>query len=156
MAQIAVEMCNITKIFPGMYRSIIANDRVDLSVGDGEFHVIVGENGAGKSTLMNVLYGLLEPDEGEVRLFGDTVKLASPKIALEHGIGMIHQHFMLVPSFTIGENIVLGSEPTRVTLLDRRRIRQAVNVLAEELKLEVDPDTPIWDTTVGVQQRVEI
>ena len=156
MAQIAVEMCNITKIFPGMYRSIIANDRVDLSVGDGKFHVIVGENGAGKSTLMNVLYGLLEPDEGEVRLFGDTVKLASPKIALEHGIGMIHQHFMLVPSFTIGENIVLGSEPTRVTLLDRRRIRQAVNVLAEELKLEVDPDTPIWDTTVGVQQRVEI
>ncbi|NMB87968.1 MAG: ABC transporter ATP-binding protein [Chloroflexi bacterium] len=152
----AVEMRQITKTFPGLYRSVVANKDVDLRVEQGEFHVIVGENGAGKTTLMNLLYGLLHPDQGEILLFGQRANITSPKAAIDLGVGMIHQHFMLVPSFTVGENIVLGSEPTRATLVDYASVRRRIRQLSEELKLEVDPDARIDTTTVGVQQRVEI
>lgn len=139
-----------------MYRTVIANNKVNLVVEQGEFHVIVGENGAGKSTLMNVLYGLLQPEEGEIKLFGNKVHITSPRTAIDLGIGMIHQHFMLVPSFTAGENIVLGNEPTKVSLLDYAKIRDRVRKLSDELGLDVNPDVCISDTSVGVQQRVEI
>lgn len=152
----AVEMRNITKTFPGLYRTIVADHNVDLVIQEGEFHVIVGENGAGKSTLMNVLYGLHPPDEGQILLHGKPVSIPSPKVAIELGIGMIHQHFMLVPSFTIGENVVLGHEPTQAALLNQKAIRAHVKSISENLKLDVDPDALISDTSVGVQQRVEI
>jgi general nucleoside transport system ATP-binding protein len=152
----AVEMHQIDKIFPGLYRTIVANHHVDLVVQQGEFHVIVGENGAGKSTLMNVLYGLLQPDHGQILLYGQPTSISSPKVAIDLGIGMIHQHFMLVPSFTIGENIVLGHEPTRASLLDQKAINAQVRAISEDLKLDVDPNAYISDISVGVQQRVEI
>ncbi len=152
----AVEMRQISKTFPGLYRTIVANNQVDLSVEKGELHVIVGENGAGKSTLMNVLYGLLSPDEGQIFLSGEPVKITSPRVAIENGIGMIHQHFMLIPSFTVGENIVLGHEPTRATLLDKATVHAQVKAISDELGLDVDPDAVVADTSVGIQQRVEI
>jgi len=152
----AVEMRQITKTFPGLYRTIVANKQVDLTVEKGEFHVIVGENGAGKSTLMNVLYGLLTPDEGQIFLSGEPIKITSPKVAIENGIGMIHQHFMLVPSFTVGENIVLGHEPTRASLLDKTAIRTRVKAISDGLDLDIDPNAVVADTSVGIQQRVEI
>jgi len=152
----AVEMHRITKTFPGLYHTIVANHKVDLIVQQGEFHVIVGENGAGKSTLMNVLYGLLQPDEGQILLYGQPVNISSPKVAIEMGIGMIHQHFMLVPSFTIGENVVLGHEPTHASLLDQKAINRLVRAIAETIKLDVDPNAVVADTSVGIQQRVEI
>ena len=156
MRMLAVEMSQITKTFPGLYRTVVADHLVDLQVAQGEFHVIVGENGAGKSTLMNVLYGLLQPDHGQIRIFEEPTTIASPGDAIGLGIGMIHQHFMLVPSFTVGENVVLGHEPTRATLLDQRAVRERVLAIADELKFEVDPDAVVSDTSVGVQQRVEI
>ena len=156
MTQPAIEMRHITKTFPGLYRTIVANSQVDLTVQKGEFHVIVGENGAGKSTLMNVLYGLLSPDEGQIFLNGEPVSITSPKVAIDLGIGMIHQHFMLVPSFTVGENVVLGHEPTKASLLDQKAVRNQVRAISEDLKLDVDPDALILDCSVGVQQRVEI
>jgi simple sugar transport system ATP-binding protein len=149
-------MRRITKIFPGVHRFVRANQGVDLTVGEGEVHAIVGENGAGKSTLMNILYGLLPPDEGEIEIFGRPTAIKHPEQAIELGIGMIHQHFMLVPSFTVGENIVLGEEPNRAGLLDRRRIRRLVQSLSDRMGLTVDPDVAVRDTPVGVQQRVEI
>lgn len=152
----AVEMRSITRVFPGLTRPVVANNRIDLTIQPGEFHVIMGENGAGKSTLMNILYGLLQPDAGEVRLFGQAVSIKNPRQAIELGVGMIHQHFMLVPSFTIGENIVLGHEPTTAALLDTHAIRSQVRALSARLKLDVNPDVRVWDTAVGVQQRVEI
>lgn len=156
MTQPAIVMRHITKTFPGLYRTIVANRQVDLAVQKGEFHVIVGENGAGKSTLMNVLYGLLPPDEGQIFLYGEPVSITSPKVAIDLGIGMIHQHFMLVPSFTVGENVVLGHEPTKASLLDQKAVRNQVRAISEDLKLDVDPDALILDCSVGVQQRVEI
>lgn len=156
MPPAAVEMRQISKTFPGLYRTIVANNHMDLSIEKGEFHVIVGENGAGKSTLMNILYGLLIPDEGQILLSGEAKKITSPKVAIENGIGMIHQHFMLVPTFTVGENIVLGHEPTRASLLDKATIRAQVKAISEELDLDVDPDAIVADTSVGIQQRVEI
>ena len=152
----AVVMRNISKSFPGIQRSVRANDSVDLTVQEGEVHAIVGENGAGKSTLMNILYGLLQPDEGEIEIHGRPALTSHPNEAIELGIGMIHQHFMLVPSFTAGENIVLGAEPTRRGLLARGEIRQLVQRLSEANGLEVDPDVVVGATPVGVQQRVEI
>lgn len=152
----AIEMRHITKTFQGLYHTIVANRQVDLAIQPGEFHVIVGENGAGKSTLMNVLYGLLQPDEGQILLNGEEVHITSPKVAIELGIGMIHQHFMLVPSFTIGENIVLGNELTRASLLDHKAITNKVLEIAEATKLDVDPNAIVADTSVGIQQRVEI
>lgn len=152
----AIEMKDITKTFPGLFKSVVANDQVNLTVERGEIHVIVGENGAGKSTLMNVLYGMVEPDQGIIRIQGEDAVVKSPQDAIKLGIGMIHQHFMLVPSFTIAENVILGEEPSRAALVDQKSARKAVLDLAQQLGFEVDPDQEIWDASVGVQQRVEI
>lgn len=156
MNKTAVWMHGITKTFPGLYRSVIANDRVELTISQGEIHAVIGENGAGKSTLVNILYGLLQPDEGEIVVFGETLRISSPRVAIAHGIGMIHQHFMLIPSFTVGENIVLGDEPKDQLLLDRRAIGTIVRELSSQLGLPLDPDARIQNVSVGIQQRVEI
>ena len=143
-------LVGITKRFPG----VLANDRVDFDVRAGEIHALLGENGAGKSTLMRQLYGLYKPDEGEIRLNGQRVEIRSPSDALAQGIGMIHQHFMLVPTLTVTENIALGlkSRP----LLDLGRARQRLLELSEAYGLMVDPDAQVWQLSVGEQQRVEI
>jgi len=148
-----LELKGITKRFPG----VVANDGIDLAVGDGEIHALLGENGAGKTTLMNVLYGLYHADEGEIVIDGQAVRFASPGDAIAAGIGMVHQHFMLIPVFTVAENVVLGVEPTRrLGLLDRARARREVRQLSERFGLAVDPDAMVEDLPVGVQQRVEI
>ena len=136
---------------------MVANDHVDLLVEEGEVHALLGENGAGKTTLMNILYGLSQPDEGEIRLDDAQVHFGSPKDAIAAGIGMVHQHFMLVPVFTVTENIVLGQEQTGpLGLLDRREAEKMVADLSGRLGLEVPPDAMVEDLPVGVQQRVEI
>ena len=148
-----LELKGITKRFG----SLVANDRIDLSVAPGQVHALLGENGAGKTTLMNVLYGLLQPDEGEILLDGKAVQFHSPRGAIAAGIGMVHQHFMLVPVFTVAENVTLGIEETRRSgLLDRRRTRQDVRELSRRYGLEVDPDALVENLPVGIQQRVEI
>ena len=127
-----LELRGITKRFPG----IVANDRIDFDLRRGEVHALLGENGAGKSTLMNVLYGLLQPDEGEILLKGEPVPLHSPKDAIRLGIGMVHQHFMLIPVMTVAENIVLAQEPTTAgVLLDERAAIKRVEYLSEAFKL---------------------
>ena len=148
-----LELKGITKRFG----SLVANDRIDLSVAPGQVHALLGENGAGKTTLMNVLYGLLQPDEGEILLDGKAVQFHSPRGAIAAGIGMVHQHFMLVPVFTVAENVTLGIEETRRSgLLDRRRTRRDVRELSRRYGLEVDPDALVENLPVGIQQRVEI
>jgi ABC-type uncharacterized transport system ATPase subunit len=148
-----LELRGITKEFPGT----LANDHIDLDLLRGEVHALLGENGAGKTTLMNVLYGLSKPDEGEILINGEVVSFSSPKAAIEHGIGMVHQHFMLIPVMTVAENIVLGSEPTENgILLDYRAARARVRELAKSFGFVVDPDALVQDITVGQQQRVEI
>ncbi len=148
-----LELRSITKRFPG----VVANDAVDLLVGSGEVHGLLGENGAGKSTLMNILYGLYTADEGEILLDDRPVELAGPGDAIAAGIGMVHQHFMLVPVFTVAENILLGAEPLdRFRRFDRPRARRLVNELSERYDLPVDPDAKVEDLPVGLQQRVEI
>ncbi|MGH7776194.1 MAG: ABC transporter ATP-binding protein [Candidatus Dormibacterales bacterium] len=148
-----LELRQITKKFP----AVLANDRISLSVEPGEVHVLLGENGAGKSTLMNVLYGLYRPDEGEILVDGRQVHFESPSDAIRAGIGMIHQHFMLIPVFTVAENVMLGTEITgRLGFLDRRRARQAVESLEREFGLAVEPEARIESLSVGAQQRVEI
>jgi general nucleoside transport system ATP-binding protein len=150
---VELELRGITKRFG----SLTANDHIDLTVLPGQIHALLGENGAGKSTLMNVLYGLLQPDEGELILDGKQVTFHSPKDAINAGIGMVHQHFMLVPVFTVAENITLGVERTnRFGLLDRRGTRREVRELSERYGLQVNPDAMVEDLPVGVQQRVEI
>jgi general nucleoside transport system ATP-binding protein len=149
----ALELRGITKRFPG----VVANDRIDFDLQPGEVHALLGENGAGKSTLMNVLYGLYRPDEGEIRIGGQPVTMHSPKDAIEHGIGMVHQHFMLIPVMTVAENIVLGTEPRRDgVLLDLSAAERRVRELSELYGLSVDPRARIEDISVGRQQRVEI
>ncbi len=149
----ALELRGITKRFG----PVLANDRVDFDLRPGEVHALLGENGAGKSTLMSILYGLYHPDEGEVLVDGKPVKVDSPAKAIEIGIGMVHQHFMLVPVMTVTENIVLGNEPRRGGgLLDVREGAARVRELSERYGLVVDPDALIEDVTVGTQQRVEI
>ena len=148
-----LELRGITKRFPG----VIANDAVDLVVAPGEVHGLLGENGAGKSTLMNVLYGLYRADEGEIIVDGTPLQLDDPGDAIDAGIGMVHQHFMLVPVFTVAENIVLGVEHTRgLGRLDRSRASREVAELAQRSGLPVDPDALVEDLPVGIQQRVEI
>jgi ABC-type uncharacterized transport system ATPase subunit len=150
-----LELRGITKRFG----SLVANDHIDLRVAPGEIRGLLGENGAGKTTLMNVLYGLVQPDEGEIRVDGKPVAIHSPKDAINAKIGMVHQHFMLVPVFTVAENVMLGVEPTRggwLGLLDRRRAARQVRELSERYGLQVNPDALIEDLPVGVQQRVEI
>jgi general nucleoside transport system ATP-binding protein len=150
---VELELKGITKRFG----SLVANDRIDLSVTPGQVHALLGENGAGKTTLMNVLYGLLQPDEGEILLDGKALRFHSPKDAIAAGIGMVHQHFMLVPVFTVAENVTLGIEETRrAGLLDRRKMRKDVRELSHRYGLEVDPDALVEDLPVGIQQRVEI
>jgi general nucleoside transport system ATP-binding protein len=150
---VQLELKGITKRFPG----VVANDHVDLVVRSGEVHGLLGENGAGKSTLMNVLYGLYTADEGEIIIDGQKQDLKGPGDAIAAGIGMVHQHFMLIPVFTVAENIVLGVEHTgRLGKLDRARASREVRELAERSGLPVDPDALVEDLSVGVQQRVEI
>ena len=135
----------------------MANDGISLSVAPGQVHALLGENGAGKTTLMNVLYGLIQPDEGEILIDGKPARFHSPKDAIAAGIGMVHQHFMLVPVFTVAENVTLGIEQAdRVGLLDRRRTRREVAELSHRYGLDVDPDALVEDLPVGIQQRVEI
>jgi len=150
---VELELKGITKRFG----SLVANDRINLSVAPGQVHALLGENGAGKTTLMNVLYGLLQPDEGTILLDGKATRFHSPKDAISAGIGMVHQHFMLVPVFTVAENVTLGIEETRrLGLLDRRKTRRDVLELSHRYGLEVDPDALVENLPVGIQQRVEI
>ena len=148
-----LELRGITKRFPG----VIANDNVNLTLKTGEVLCLIGENGAGKSTLMNVLYGMYKPDEGQIELDGAPVVFMSPGDAIAAGIGMVHQHFMLVPVFTVAENVVLGVEPTgRLGSLDIDKAREMVREVSDRYNLDLDPDAIIEDLPVGVQQRVEI
>ena len=147
-----IEMREITKAFG----EFVANDKINLELRKGEIHALLGENGAGKSTLMNMLAGLLEPTSGEIVVNGQVVKLDSPSKAASLGIGMVHQHFMLVEAFTVAENIILGSELTKNGVLDIARATREINELSERYGLAVDPSAKVADISVGAQQRVEI
>ena len=147
-----IEMREITKIFG----EFVANDKINLQLRRGEIHALLGENGAGKSTLMNMLAGLLEPTSGEIAVNGQVVKLDSPSKAASLGIGMVHQHFMLVEAFTVAENIILGSETTKYGVLDIKKATQEIKDLSEKYGLAVDPSAKVEDISVGAQQRVEI
>ena len=148
-----LELRGITKRFPG----VVANDHIDLKLEAGEIHALLGENGAGKTTLMNILYGLYSPDEGEIIVKGKQLVPKSPRDAIAAGIGMVHQHFMLVPVFTVTENVMLGDEyVTKSGLLDRKRAAKRIREISDQYNLFVDPDAYIKDTPVGIQQRVEI
>ncbi|HVO40229.1 MAG TPA: ABC transporter ATP-binding protein [Spirochaetia bacterium] len=147
-----VEMRDIVKCFPG----VRANSKVCFDVAPGEVHALLGENGAGKSTLMRQLYGLYQPDEGEIIIDGLPRELRSPADAIRAGIGMIHQHFMLVPTLTVAQNVALGQRSSRAPLLDLKRVSQRVRELSEEYGLKVDPQAYVWQLSVGEQQRVEI
>lgn len=149
---VMVEMRQIVKKFG----DFTANDNINLAVHKGEVHAILGENGAGKSTLMNVLYGLYHPTSGQILVGGKEVSIDGPKKAIELGIGMVHQHFMLVPPFTVTENIVLGMEPMHGITLDMKKAREEVVAISEKYGMAVDPDAKIEDISVGMQQRVEI
>ena len=150
---LVLEMRSIRKEFPG----VIANDDVSFDVRRGEVHALLGENGAGKSTLMNILYGLYRPDGGEIRLNEKPVSFASARDAIQAGIGMVHQHFMLIPVMTVAENIVLGTEPVREGIfLDEAAADRRVSDMAKTFRFEVDPDALVQDISVGQQQRVEI
>jgi simple sugar transport system ATP-binding protein len=148
----SLELKGITKRFG----SFTANDEIDLRVEKGEIHAILGENGAGKSTLMNVVYGLLQPDSGTISVDEKIVNINEPADALNEGIGMVHQHFMLVPVFTVAENIILGHEQTKRGLLTLSEAKRKIKQIADEFKFEINPDALIEEIPVGVQQRVEI
>ncbi len=147
-----IEMLNITKRFPG----IVANDNITLQLKKGEIHALLGENGAGKSTLMSVLFGLYQPEEGEIHKNGKKVEIRNPNDATALGIGMVHQHFKLVEVFTVLDNIILGSECVKHGFVDRKIAREKIINLSQKYGLSVDPDAKIEDITVGMQQRVEI
>ncbi len=147
-----MEMLGIVKRFPG----VLANDHVDFSVNSGEVHALLGENGAGKSTLMRILYGLYRPDEGQILIDGSPVQIELPHDAIRIGIGMIHQHFMLVPTLTVAENVALGLASSRGPLTDLDVVSKRIQTLAEMYGLQVDPNAYVWQLAVGQQQRVEI
>ena len=148
-----LELRGITKRFPG----VLANDHIDLTLEKGEIHALLGENGAGKTTLMNILYGLYQPDEGEIYINGERKEIYSPNDAIESGVGMVHQHFMLIPVFTVTENVFLGDEALGLGgLLDRNKAAERIRQLSEQYKLEVIPEALVENLPVGVQQRVEI
>lgn len=147
----SLEVKEITKSFPG----VLANDHVNLTVREGEIHAILGENGAGKSTLVKIIYGLYKPDSGSIRLYDQELNFASPRQAIEAGIGMVHQHFMLIPALTVAENVVLGGEPGRIHYRRKENI-ELVRQLAKQYHMDIDPDAKVGDLTVGLQQRVEI
>ncbi|MCS7249013.1 MAG: ABC transporter ATP-binding protein [Anaerolineales bacterium] len=150
---VILELHGITKRFPG----VLANDHIDLDLREGEIHALLGENGAGKTTLMNILYGLYKPDEGEIYVNGKKAEIHSPRDAIAHGIGMVHQHFMLVPVFTVVDNVMLGDEYVRGGgFLDRRRAANRILEISKQYNLQVDPFAYIKDLPVGAQQRVEI
>ncbi|MBI5367053.1 MAG: ABC transporter ATP-binding protein [Planctomycetes bacterium] len=149
----AVAMRGITKVFP----RVVANRNVDLTVAAGEIHAVIGENGAGKSTLMKILYGLQTPDAGAVELFGAPLRPHTPAAAIRAGLGMVHQHFMLIPPLTVAENVVLGQEPTRLGLfLDRRAAARKIEELSQTYRLSIDPRARVETLSVGQEQRVEI
>src|SRR5919106_544877 len=147
-----LELRGITKQFPG----VLANDHVNFELRKGEVHALLGENGAGKSTLVNILYGLYHPDEGEIRLNGKPVRIGSPSDAINLGIGMVHQHFMLIPVMTVAENIVLATEPRRGPLLDLVGAEERVRELSAQFGLAVRPEARVSSISVGMQQRAEI
>ncbi len=152
MLEYVIEMLGIRKEFPG----IVANDNINLQVKKGEIHALLGENGAGKSTLMNVLFGLYQPEKGEIRVKGNAVNITNPSIANDLGIGMVHQHFMLVNNFTVTENIILGNEPTKTGKINLKDAEKQVQEISEKYGLAVNPSAKISDISVGMQQRVEI
>jgi ABC-type uncharacterized transport system ATPase subunit len=148
-----IEMRDVTKVFPG----VIANDHINLTVYEGEVLGLLGENGAGKTVLMSILYGLYHPTEGQIFVYGKPVAITEPRVAIELGIGMVHQHFMLVPPFTVAENLILGDEPrTDVGTLDTAKAVQQITELSQKYGLEVDPAAKVEDIPVGMAQRVEI
>ncbi len=147
-----VQMIGITKRFPG----VLANAKIDFDVKSGEVHSLLGENGAGKSTLMRILYGLYEADEGDIQLGGRPVRITSPAVAIKQGIGMIHQHFMLVPTLTVADNVALGLPSTRGPLTEPTRVAARIRKLSGEYHLKVDPEAYVWQLSVGERQRVEI
>ncbi len=151
---LAIEMKGMTRYFAST--GVLANDHVDFSVETGEVHALVGENGAGKTTLMNILYGLIKPDAGEIFIDSQKVRIGHPDDAIKHGIGMVHQHFKLVPSFTVAQNILLGMEPNKMGFLNQQKENELVDELAKKYNLPVDPAARIVDLPVGMQQRVEI
>ena len=147
-----LRMRNITKAFPG----VLDNDHVNLKAERGEIHAILGENGAGKSTLMNILYGLYQPQEGEIFLRGRRVTITSPKVAISLGVGMVHQHFMLIPTMTVTENVILGLKGRGYLFLDLKAAEERVSALSQKYRFHLDPRSEVWQLSVGAQQRVEI
>ncbi len=147
-----LELKNITKTFPG----VVANDHISLTLEEGEIHALLGENGAGKSTLMNILYGLHHPDEGQIIVRGQEVRLTSPREAIRLSIGMVHQHFMLIPPFTVTENVMLGDETVKNGFLDQTAVAARIRDISAQYGLEVDPAAYVRNLSVGAQQRVEI
>jgi simple sugar transport system ATP-binding protein len=152
VTEYAVEMRNVTKTFP----LVTANDDVTFLVEKGEIHALVGENGAGKSTLMNILYGLLRPDSGSIQVNGKSVQFAGPADAIANGIGMVHQHFMLIPVLTVAENVVLGQEPSKKGFVDTTQANKVVQDLSDQYGLQVDPAAKVETLSVGIEQRIEI
>ena len=147
-----IELKGVSKSFGNLQ----ANNQIDFKVGKGEIHAILGENGAGKSTLMNIVYGLLQPDSGEILVDDQAVKILEPADAIKYGIGMVHQHFMLIPVFTVAENIALGREKSKFGIMSLAEIKNKIKKLSDEFKFDINPDAVIEDLPVGVQQRVEI
>ena len=148
----SIELRDIVKRFPG----VTANDGVTFEVHAGEVHALLGENGAGKTTLMRILYGLYQPDGGEIRIDGQPVTIHSPADSIRQGIGMVHQHFMLVPTLTVAENVALGLPSSRGIILDTDRVADRIRDLSKAYGLQVDPRAFVWQLSVGEQQRVEI
>ena len=151
-SQYVIEMNNITKAF-GTFK---ANDNINLKVKKGEIHALLGENGAGKSTLMNILSGLLEPTSGSININGKEEKISNPTVANKLGIGMVHQHFMLVDNFTVEENIILGSEPTKSGVIDKKKAFDDIMAVSDRYGFKINPKELVSNISVGMQQRVEI